>query len=390
MRSYARNPGSSLTDSRRGCRGCRVERLSAGAFALRASQSQKHQCFGAAVSVWTCSLPAFPAQGGDGGTHGTGDRIAVRSRFPHPYPFSWLSGRRKGYDPPIPLCSRSPNSACPHLVEIDRPMPGFAYFRAANAASRSRCGTDPACSLSGLRSPACGVKGLAAISDVDAQASLGHIGEGAGRASQESGRRELRAGARRGQDPGVQHRHAVAKPRQHARPAPIAPEERDGTRCRALSWQGLPPHQPALTRRPGEPKRFARVVRLWRRSFKSALALGGVRQVQHMYNAHCAAALAAATMSPPLNPSSPLRLFPPSRGRAHKAPPPVPGGQRRGAEGPAADAERASLRNQALAWLRTELEIWTRLLESTNANERGDRTHPQSRAPYRRRPRLGA
>ena len=82
------------------------------------------------------------------------------------------------------------------------------------------------------------------------------------------------------------------------------------------------------TTRNGSPPPPGSGPRPWRRTPK----LGDNRQTQHLYNAACAAALAAA-------------------GRGQDDPPPD-------------EAAKARLRGQALGWLKAELESWTRLLGS--------------------------
>jgi hypothetical protein len=79
-------------------------------------------------------------------------------------------------------------------------------------------------------------------------------------------------------------------------------------------------------------KRFATAARFWGEALEANPKLGDNRQAQHRYNTACAAALASA-------------------------------GQ--GKDDPSPDgAAKAKLRGQALDWLKAELAIWTRLLES--------------------------
>ncbi len=79
-------------------------------------------------------------------------------------------------------------------------------------------------------------------------------------------------------------------------------------------------------------KHFAAAARLWAEALTSDPKLGDDRQTQPRYNAGCAAALAAA-------------------GQGKDEPTP-------------SDAAKARLRQQALDWLKAELTVWTRLLES--------------------------
>ena len=79
-------------------------------------------------------------------------------------------------------------------------------------------------------------------------------------------------------------------------------------------------------------KQFAVATRLWTEALASDPKLGDNRRTQHRYNAACAAALAAAGQGkdePPLD-----------------------------------DAAKAKLRVQALDWLKAELTVWGKLLES--------------------------
>ena len=79
-------------------------------------------------------------------------------------------------------------------------------------------------------------------------------------------------------------------------------------------------------------KRFAAAARFWAEALASDPKLGDDRQTQPRYNAACAAALAAA-------------------GQGKDEPTPD-------------DAAKARLRQQALDWLKAELTVWTKLLES--------------------------
>jgi eukaryotic-like serine/threonine-protein kinase len=85
-------------------------------------------------------------------------------------------------------------------------------------------------------------------------------------------------------------------------------------------------------------KRFASAARLWTEALEVDPKLGDDRQIQHRYNAACAASMAAA-------------------GQGKDDPPPD-------------DAAKAKLRGQALDWLKAELETWMRLLESSRPQAR--------------------
>ena len=91
-------------------------------------------------------------------------------------------------------------------------------------------------------------------------------------------------------------------------------------------------------RTPTTGERFAAAARLWGEALDDDPSLAESRQTQHPYNASCCAALAAAGQGqnePPLN-----------------------------------DEAKATLRAQALAWLQSELAIWTQLLDSANEEQR--------------------
>jgi tetratricopeptide (TPR) repeat protein len=100
------------------------------------------------------------------------------------------------------------------------------------------------------------------------------------------------------------------------------------------------PERLALAQRADDTQRYALAARLWDEALENDPTLADDRPRQHRYNAACAAALAAA--------SSPL---PPGEG------------QREGSEPPPTDVERAAFRNQALAWLRAELDAWTNIVD---------------------------
>jgi serine/threonine-protein kinase len=81
-----------------------------------------------------------------------------------------------------------------------------------------------------------------------------------------------------------------------------------------------------------EMKRFVGAAGLWAQSLAAEPALGDVPRARHRYNAACAAALAAA-------------------GQGKDDPPPD-------------DAAKTMLRAQALGWLRAELAVWSKAVET--------------------------
>jgi tetratricopeptide (TPR) repeat protein len=94
----------------------------------------------------------------------------------------------------------------------------------------------------------------------------------------------------------------------------------------------------ALAQRAYDTKRYALAARLWAEALEADPNLAADRQKQHPYNAACAAALAAS-------------------------------GQ--GIDDPAPDeAAKAGLREQALGWLRAELAVWSKLIESGRPGDR--------------------
>src|SRR5262249_43506710 len=84
--------------------------------------------------------------------------------------------------------------------------------------------------------------------------------------------------------------------------------------------------------------RFAAAVRWWQEALELEPSLGDDRQVQHRYNAACAAALAA-------------------RGHGKDDPPP-------------SDEQRTKLRQQALHWLTVELGTWAKRLATASREQR--------------------
>src|SRR5262249_1651161 len=80
-------------------------------------------------------------------------------------------------------------------------------------------------------------------------------------------------------------------------------------------------------------------AKLWSDALDANSKLGDDRQAQHRYNGACAAALAGC-------------------GKGKDDPPP-------------SDDEKTKLRRQALDWLKTELDVWTKLVESANNDQRG-------------------
>jgi serine/threonine-protein kinase len=94
----------------------------------------------------------------------------------------------------------------------------------------------------------------------------------------------------------------------------------------------------ALAQRASDTARHALAARLWAEALDADSKLADDRQVQHRYNAACAAALA---------------------------------GCRQGKDDPPPDeAAQARLRAQALGWLKAELAAWTALLEKASAEQR--------------------
>jgi serine/threonine-protein kinase len=90
-------------------------------------------------------------------------------------------------------------------------------------------------------------------------------------------------------------------------------------------------------------KRHAAAARLWAEALAADPALADDRRAQHRYNAACAAALAAA-------------------GKGADDPPPD-------------DAARARLRGQALDWLRADLALWAKRLDTDAAAARTALAH---------------
>jgi hypothetical protein len=80
-------------------------------------------------------------------------------------------------------------------------------------------------------------------------------------------------------------------------------------------------------------------AKLWSDALEANSKLGDDRQTQHRYNAACAAALAAC-----------------DKGQDDPR--------------PSAD-EKTNLRYQALDWLKAELDVWAKLLEAANKDQRG-------------------
>jgi serine/threonine-protein kinase len=95
--------------------------------------------------------------------------------------------------------------------------------------------------------------------------------------------------------------------------------------------------QRALAVRAYETQRYAAASGLWAAVLAADPSLAADRQAQHPYNAACAAALAAAG---------------------------------EGTDSPVAEAARARLRAQALAWLRGELEAWKAIVEASTPDQR--------------------
>jgi serine/threonine-protein kinase len=102
-----------------------------------------------------------------------------------------------------------------------------------------------------------------------------------------------------------------------------------------------------LAYRAYEKKLFGDSTRLYRGALDADPKLAGDRRAQHRYNAACAAALAAASMTGPPDRKE-------TSGRTEK---------------PLTDVDRAKFRNQARAWLEAELKAWSILLESAKGQK---------------------
>jgi tetratricopeptide (TPR) repeat protein len=98
------------------------------------------------------------------------------------------------------------------------------------------------------------------------------------------------------------------------------------------------PERLALAQRAFEKALFATAARLWGEALDANATLGDDRRTQHRYNAACSAALSAS-------------------GRGRDDPPPD-------------DAGKAKLRQQALGWLKAELDVWARLLAAADGQRR--------------------
>ena len=96
----------------------------------------------------------------------------------------------------------------------------------------------------------------------------------------------------------------------------------------------------ALAQRALEAKKYAVAVRLWDEVLKRGPKLADDRRARHRYNAARAAALAAT-------------------GKDADEPKPN-------------EAARARLRGQALGWLKAELDVWSKALDSGDPNARAE------------------
>ena len=109
----------------------------------------------------------------------------------------------------------------------------------------------------------------------------------------------------------------------------------------AAVMRGEPPQDNAerlaLAQRAHATRRFASSARLWAELLRANPQLADDRQALHRYNAACAAALAAA-----------------GRGKD---------------DSKSDDTARAKLRQQAFDWLKTELRVWSKLVETANPQQ---------------------
>jgi hypothetical protein len=80
-------------------------------------------------------------------------------------------------------------------------------------------------------------------------------------------------------------------------------------------------------------------AKLWGEALEANAQLGADRGTQHRYNAACSAALAGCD-------------------KGKDDPPP-------------SDLEKSNLRHQALDWLKAELDVWAKLLETAGKDQRG-------------------
>jgi hypothetical protein len=120
-----------------------------------------------------------------------------------------------------------------------------------------------------------------------------------------------------------------------------------------------------LAYRAYEKKLNAASARLFAEALEADPKLVSGRQRQHRYNAACAAALAAGPKNTPTL-RSPIK----GEEKTQRSSPLVGHDTGAGAEKPLNDADCAKLRNQARAWLESELATWARLLASANAGQR--------------------
>jgi hypothetical protein len=102
-----------------------------------------------------------------------------------------------------------------------------------------------------------------------------------------------------------------------------------------------------LAYRAYEKKLNAESALLFAAALETDPRLANDRQAQHRYNAACAAALAAASLTGPPDRKE-------TSGRTEKT---------------LSDADRAKFRNQARAWLEAELKAWSGLLESAKGHK---------------------
>jgi hypothetical protein len=103
----------------------------------------------------------------------------------------------------------------------------------------------------------------------------------------------------------------------------------------------------ALAQRAHDTKQYAIAARLWAQALEADPELAKSRNIRLRYNAACAAALAATGGELPTQPSL--------VGKPDKT---------------LDDAAKAKLRQQARDWLKAELDMWSKLLESGDNQQR--------------------
>jgi hypothetical protein len=102
----------------------------------------------------------------------------------------------------------------------------------------------------------------------------------------------------------------------------------------------------ALAQRAYDTKQYATAARLWAQALDADPELAKSQKTRHRYNAACAAALAAGGEFP--------------------TQPSIVGGEGKTLD----DVAKAKLSQQARDWLKAELDVWSRLLESGDKQQR--------------------